>query len=100
MTKLIVNDIEMEIIGIKKGKLILEYIEEYRSGYMDYSIFKKRNPTFKIYKSTKGFYIQGKRRVYVGDAIIEYFNNNFNGIFSFEGIPTETLLKILAERIK
>ncbi len=77
MIKIIVDGIEMEVVGIRKDRLLCEYIQVTELTEYKKRIFKKdrieqlRKPSYKIKKTRKGNYIQRKGRIYVDEQIKE-----------------------------
>ena len=67
-----------EVTGINDGRLQLNLLKAYEidCGSYTYNMEEYPNPSFKIYKSTKGCYIhEDKIRVYVNDQIKDLFDN-------------------------
>lgn len=92
-----VNGQEMEIVGLRKGRLICEYkIKLYRGTKSEY--IATRRPTFKIYKSTKGYYIQSGRRVYVDDEIRRCLYQSLGNEFIASMLTTAELTHFLSKR--
>lgn len=77
MIKVVVDGIEMEVVGIRKDRLLCEYIQVTELTEYGERILKKgrieqlRKPSYKIKETRKGHYIQGTRRIYVDEQIKE-----------------------------
>lgn len=75
MIKVVVDGIEMEVVGIRKDRLLCEYIQVTELTEEGKRIFKKdrieqlRKPSYKIYKTRKGHYINFGKRIYVNEQI-------------------------------
>lgn len=77
MSKLVVNGIEMDIVGIKKDRMIFEYEATLYAGTKFENVVK-RNPSFKMKKTKKGTYITvNGKRIYINEELKEFFGQWF-----------------------
>lgn len=79
MIKVIINGIEMEVVGVRKNKLLCEYIGQSPFGLGEVL----RKPAFKIHKSRKGYFVESGRRVYINEQLKQllgqWFKEEANG---------------------
>lgn len=104
MIKVMIDGIEMQIVGVRKDRLLCEYIQVTELTDEEKRIFKKerlehlRKPSFKIYKNTKGYYIQRAKRIYIDDELKRYFYQSLGNEFIASMLTTSELTKFLSKR--
>lgn len=73
MIKVKINEQEMEVIGIRKDRLLCEYFGQSPFGLGEVL----RKPAFKIHKSRKGYFVGSGKRVYINEQLKELLGQWF-----------------------
>lgn len=66
MIKVIINGIEMEVVGVRKDRMLCECVGK-----------NIRKSSFKIYKSRKDYFVNGVKRVYINEQLKELLGQWF-----------------------
>lgn len=94
---IIINGQEMEVVGVKGGRLLCEYkATHYKGSKFEYEATRK--PTFKIYKTKKGLYIRSGKRLYVDDEIRRCLYQILGPDFIASMLTTAELTHFLSKR--
>lgn len=73
MIKVTINGTEMEVVGVRKDRLLCEYVGESPFGLGKVI----RKPSFLIKKSRKGYFVESVKRVYINEQLKELLGQWF-----------------------